>query len=119
MLFDPGRVAVPRMTVLLMLRSAVETASAPSGKDISGLNHTPYATAVYASRPALPSDSRNTRFQAACYALPGLDFHQLTAPASWRTSTHPLMSPVKPRRRIKPPSPRISSEVIDAMIVQR
>jgi hypothetical protein len=29
--------------------------------------------------------SRNTRFQAARYALPGPDFHRLIAPASWRT----------------------------------
>ena len=28
--FDPGRVAVPRITVLLMLRSTIETASAPA-----------------------------------------------------------------------------------------
>src|SRR5438445_13060659 len=75
------------MTVLLMLRSAAKKASAPSDKGISELNHTPRVTAVYASRPALPPDSRNTRLQAARYALPGLDFHQLTAPAYW---THPL-----------------------------
>jgi len=25
--------------------------------------------------------SRNTRFQAACWALPGSDFHRLIAPA--------------------------------------
>jgi len=80
-LFDPGRVAVPRITVLLMLRSAAKESLRPSDKGISGLNHTPHATAVYASRPALPPDSRNTRLQAARYALPGLDFHQLTAPA--------------------------------------
>src|SRR5206468_12909861 len=48
--------------------------------------YTPHATAVYASWPASPPGSRNTRFQAARYALPGLDFHQLIAPASWRTS---------------------------------
>jgi len=82
------------MTVLLMLRSAAKKASAPSDKGISELNHTPHATAVYASRPALPPDSRNTRFQAARYALPGLDFHQLTAPASWRTSTHPTIAAI-------------------------
>ena len=28
--------------------------------------------------------SRNTRLQAARYALPGLDLHQRIAPASWR-----------------------------------
>ena len=30
------------------------------------------------------SGSRNTRLQATRYALPGLDFHQPIAPASWR-----------------------------------
>jgi HicA toxin of bacterial toxin-antitoxin, len=44
---------------------------------------------VYASWPALPSDSRNTRFQAARSALPGPDFHRLIAPASWRTFVSP------------------------------
>jgi hypothetical protein len=51
---------------------------------------------VYASRPASPPGSRNTRFQAARYALPGLDFHQLIAPTSWRTSiraTSPALVP--------------------------
>ena len=33
--------------------------------------------------------SRNTRYQAARYALPGLDFHQRIAPASWRTLCPP------------------------------
>ena len=64
----------------------------PSDKGISGLNHTPHAAAVYASRPPLLSVSRNTRFQAARYALPGLDFHQLIAPASWRSFAHPTAS---------------------------
>src|SRR5205807_490922 len=63
----------------------------PSDKGISGLNHTPHAAAVYASRPPLLAVSRNTRFQAARYALPGLDFHQLIAPASWRSLAHPTM----------------------------
>src|SRR2546421_4226636 len=72
-----------------MLRSAAKKASASSDKGISELNHTPHATAVYASRPALPPDSRNTRLQAACYALPALDFRQPIAPASWRSFAHP------------------------------
>src|SRR2546429_6438484 len=89
------------MTVLLMLRSAAKKASAPSEKGISGLNHTPHATAVYASRPASPPDSRNTRFQAARYALPGLDFHQLTAPASWRTLCPPYLTTQCARDRLQ------------------
>src|SRR5437899_9325083 len=92
------------MTVLLMLRSAAKKASAPSDKGISELNHTPHATAVYASRPALPPDSRNTRLQAACYALPALDFRQPIAPASWRSFAHPtsLEYDLRPSR---PPAP--------------
>jgi hypothetical protein len=78
------------MTVLLMLRSAAKESLRPSDKGISGLNHTPHAIAVYASQPASPS-ARNTRFQAARYALPGLDFHQLIAPAYWRTLCPPYI----------------------------
>ena len=77
----PAGCAVPRMAVLRMLRSAAKTTSAPSDKGISRLNHTPHATTVYASRPPLPAVSRNTRFQAVCCTLPGLDFHQPIAPA--------------------------------------
>jgi hypothetical protein len=80
------------MTVLLMLRSAAKDNLRSSDMGISGLNHTPRAAAVYASRPPLLSDSRNTRFQAARYALPGLDFHQLIAPASWRTLCPPYIA---------------------------
>lgn len=74
-----------------MLRSAAKTTSAPSDKGISGLNHTPHAITVYASRPPLPTVSRNTRFQAVRYTLPELDFHQPIAPASWRTFAHPTI----------------------------
>ncbi|MGZ5202249.1 MAG: hypothetical protein ACXWIW_12665 [Croceibacterium sp.] len=77
------------MTVLLMLRSAAKDNLRSSDKGISGLNHTPHAAAVYASPPASPPISRNTRFQAVRYTLPGLDFHQLIAPASWRTLCPP------------------------------
>jgi hypothetical protein len=48
-LFDPGRVTAPRVSVLLMLRSTIRTVSAPSDKSISWLNHTPHAAAVHAS----------------------------------------------------------------------
>ena len=62
----PAGCAVPRIAVLRMLRSAAKDNLRPCDKGISGLNHTPHATTVYASRPPLPTDSRNTRFQAAC-----------------------------------------------------
>ena len=91
--FDPDGVAVPRIAVLLMLRSAAKDNLRPRNKGISGLNHTPHATAVYASRQPLLSDSRNTRFQAARCALPGLDFHQPIAPVSWRSLCPPYPTP--------------------------
>ena len=50
----PAGWTAPRMAVLSMLRSTVEKVSAPSDKDISWLNHTPHAAAVYASCPSLP-----------------------------------------------------------------
>lgn len=90
----PAGCAVPRIAVLCMLRSAAKTTSAPSDKGISGLNHTPHAITVYASRPPLPTVSRNTRFQAVRYTLPELDFHQPIAPASWRTFAHPTSTAI-------------------------
>ena len=71
--FDPGRAAMPRIAASLMLRSTFGRGLRPCGMPISWLNPTPRTAAVYASRPTLPSGSRNTRFQAARYALPGLD----------------------------------------------
>jgi hypothetical protein len=41
--------------------------------------------------------SRNTRFQVACWALPGPDFHRLIAPASWRTFVPPRWAGVAAR----------------------
>jgi hypothetical protein len=77
------------MTVLLMLRSTQRTVSAPGDKGNFGAqSHTPRNSCVrFAAGVAV--GSRNTRFQAARYALPGLDFHQLIAPASWRTLCPP------------------------------
>jgi hypothetical protein len=47
---------------------------------ITGLNHTPRNRCVrFVAGVAV--GSRNTRFQAACWALPGSDFHRLIAPA--------------------------------------
>ena len=50
----PAGTAMPRITALLMLRSTISTVSAPATMLISWLNHTPHATAVYASCSALP-----------------------------------------------------------------
>src|SRR5258706_9820697 len=53
--FDPGGTTMPRKAASSILRSTVETVSAPSDKDISWLNPRPHAPAVYASCAALPS----------------------------------------------------------------
>src|SRR6266516_3567420 len=111
-LFDPGWAAVPRMTGTAHVAFGSKDNLRPSDKGISGLNHTPHAAAVYASRPPLLSVSRNTRFQAARYALPGLDFHQLIAPASWRSFAHPTANAL---RRCRPPL-RVRLEAADEMI---
>ena len=46
-------------------------------------SHTPCSSCVRFVA-LVASGSRNTRLQVARYALPGLDFHQRIAPASWR-----------------------------------
>jgi hypothetical protein len=73
------------MAALLMLRSTMETVSAPAISPFRGSIHTPRNRCVRFVA-GVAAVSRNTRFQAARYALPGLDFHQPIAPASWRTS---------------------------------
>src|SRR5215207_3114870 len=89
LLFDPSGAPVPRDNGTAHVAFGTKDNLRPRDKGISGLNHTPHATAVYASRPTSLPVSRNTRFQAARYALPGLDFHQRIAPASWRTLCAP------------------------------
>src|SRR5215216_3772276 len=83
---DPGRATVPRITALLMLRSTMETASAPATSPFRGSIHTPRNRCVRFVA-GVTAGSRNTRFQAARYALPGLDLHQLIAPASLAPSS--------------------------------
>jgi len=46
-------------------------------------SHTPRSSCVRFVA-VVTAGSRNTRLQAARYALPGLDLHQPIAPASWR-----------------------------------
>ena len=65
-LFDPGRTTVSRIATLHMLRSAISDSLRSRDFIISWLNHTPHATAVYASCSAFTAASRNTRFQATC-----------------------------------------------------
>jgi hypothetical protein len=61
---DPGGRVTPGPALVgaLVLPSAIVMASAPT-VDFSGLNHTAYTFAVYASRPGLPQGSRKTRFR--------------------------------------------------------
>src|SRR3974390_481279 len=49
--------------------------------DLSWLNPTPHATAVYASCSALLPPHATLASRRPATALPGLDFHQLIAPA--------------------------------------
>ena len=51
---DPGRATAPRMTVPHMLPSSEQKLSAPAMSDLSRLNLTPHAIAVYASQPLSP-----------------------------------------------------------------
>src|SRR5262249_33633670 len=53
-LFDPGGTTVSRITTLHILRSAISDSLRSRGFIISWLNHTPHATAVYASCSASP-----------------------------------------------------------------
>jgi hypothetical protein len=72
----------PRIAALSMLHSTFPTVSAPATNTISWLNHTPHATRCVGFVPGVAVGSRNTRFEAACWALPESDFHRLIAPAS-------------------------------------
>ena len=53
-LLDPGGMTVPRITALHMLRSTITTVFRSREFIISWLNHTPHATALYASCSASP-----------------------------------------------------------------
>src|SRR5215471_2196801 len=87
----PAGWAWPRLAALSMLRSTVCTVSAPATTHYGAQSHTPRNRCVrFVAGVAV--GSRNTRFQAACWALPGTDFHRLIAPAllapsqAWATS---------------------------------
>src|SRR6266404_6378234 len=54
----PAGRAWPRLAALSMLRSTLCTGLRSCDVPITGLNHTPHATAVYASWPASPSTKR-------------------------------------------------------------
>ena len=63
---DPGRTTMPRKTAWPMLRSTVETVSAPSDKDIFvAQSQTPFTRSERFAFDVTVA-SRNTRFWAAC-----------------------------------------------------
>src|SRR6201993_3742838 len=96
--FDPGRASAPRITVPHMLPSSNRRPSAPATSDLSWLNPTPHAIAVYASRPLSPVTTQHS-LPSRRYSLLGPDFHRLD-----RTSlrlAHPTQSPHQHRRRAR------------------
>src|SRR2546421_8110 len=90
--FDPGGTTVPRKAAQPILRSTVETVSAPSEKDISWLNPRPHAPAVYASCATLPPPHTTLATGRLARPYPGRTCtgrsHQLTLAPS---STHPTI----------------------------
>src|SRR5215472_9478697 len=71
LLFDPGRWAWPRIAAMSMLRSTLCTVSAPATTHYGAQSHTPRTRCVrFVAGVAV--GSRNTRFRAACWALPGV-----------------------------------------------
>ena len=77
----PAGRAWPRLTAMSVLRSTSCTASAPATNPLRGsITHPRNHCVRFVAGVAV--GSRNTRYQAACWALPGPDFHRLIAPAS-------------------------------------
>jgi len=90
---DPGGTGAPGHSALAMLPSAPDTSSAPT-KRISGLNHTAYIFAVYASRRRLPE--RHARLASGRWpALPGRDSTRRICSEGFRNddSSHVISSP--------------------------
>src|SRR6266581_2683409 len=73
---DPGRASAPRIAVPHMLPSSEGKPSAPAMSDLSWLNPTPHAIAVYASRPLSPVAAQHS-LPSGRYSLLGPDFHRL------------------------------------------
>src|SRR6266403_3543351 len=83
--FDPGRATAPRITVPHMLPSSEQRLSAPAISDLSWLNPTPHAIAVYASQPLSPVATQHS-LPSRRYSLLGPDFHRLDRTSfAWRT----------------------------------
>src|SRR6266516_6654324 len=73
---DPGRASAPRIAVPHMLPSSERKLSAPAISDLSWLNPTPHAIAVYASSPLSPVATQRS-LPSGRYPLLGPDFHRL------------------------------------------
>src|SRR5216683_5046389 len=83
--FDPGRASAPRIAVPHMLPSSEQKPSAPAISDLSWLNPTPHAIAVYASRPLSPVAPQHS-LPSGRYSLLGPDFHRQDRTSfAWRT----------------------------------
>ena len=76
MFLDPGRVAAPRVTAPLILRSTITTASAPAMRQFRGSIDTPCNCCVRFVA-VVTAGSRNTHYRVARYGLLGPVFHRL------------------------------------------
>src|SRR5262245_51977416 len=92
---DPGRASAPRIAVPHMLPSSESNPSAPAISDLSWLNPTPHAIAVYASQPLSPVATQHS-LPSGRYSLLGPDFHRLDRTSfAWRT--HSITSSARSR----------------------
>ena len=80
--FDPGRASAPCITAPHILPSSNRRPSAPATSDLSWLNPTPHAIAVYASQPLSPVATQHS-LPSGRYSLLGPDFHRLDRTSLW------------------------------------
>jgi hypothetical protein len=102
-LFDPGRVDSTSHNGTAHVAFGSKGQPPPQRKGYFGAqSHTPRNRCVRFVF-GIAAASRNTRFQAACWALPGPDLHRLIAPASLAPSLcHPCArAPRWPFRRFR------------------
>src|SRR6476620_2478539 len=90
---DPRRASAPRVEVPHMLPSSASSTSAPAISDLSWLNPTPHAIAVYASHP-LSLVATQHSLPSGRYSLLGPDFHRQDRTSfAWRTHPDHLRHP--------------------------
>src|SRR6516162_8363718 len=83
--FDPGRASAPCITAPHILPSSNRRPSAPATSDLSWLNPTPHAIAVYASQPLSPVATQHS-LPSGRSSLLGPDLHRLDRTSfAWRT----------------------------------